>query len=231
MNRLGELIYQNDFEYKLYAVSMRDKATTRISIDTYIVSPDDEMSDLITIQKKDIFGKAKWADVFQGLDADFSRDDIDNIKSKLMNFIRQNKNIDVQSRATPAELYRALSDFIKLKDGKEYTDTSLKVLGTFTKNGYGYIDSHMMEEFVKSHKDMGYKKLDILKRLKIMGVLECTKNRPYDILISIGGEKRRFYKILLEKESMEEEPCEVYELPTVKAPEEDTEAVETHESI
>lgn len=228
---LGELIYQNDFDYKLYAVSMRDKATTRISIETYIVSPDGEMSDLITIQKKDIYGKAKWADVFQGLNADFSRDDIDNIKSKLMNFVRQNKNIDVQSRATPAELYRILSDYIRIKDGKEYTNTSLKVLGAFTKNGYGYIDSHMMEEFIKTHKDMGYKKLDILKRLKVMGVLECAKNRPYDVLVSIGGKKRRFYKILLEKESTEEEPCEVYELPTVKTPEEETEAVETHESI
>ena len=52
MNRLGELIYENDFEYKVYAVSMRDNATTRISLEIYIVSPEDEISDLITIQKR-----------------------------------------------------------------------------------------------------------------------------------------------------------------------------------
>ena len=50
MNRLGELIYENDFEYKVYAVSMRDNATTRISLEIYIVSPEEEISDLITIQ-------------------------------------------------------------------------------------------------------------------------------------------------------------------------------------
>lgn len=60
-----------------------------------------------------------------------------------------------------------------------------------------------------------------------MGVLKCAKSRPYDALVSIGGEKRHFYKILLEKESVEEETCEVYNLPADKTSEYETEAIET----
>lgn len=92
MNRLGELIYENDFEYKVYAVSMRDNATTRISLEIYIVSPEDEISDLITIQKRDVATKKNWADVFWGLEAGFDRRDIDSIKLKIMGFLKQGHN-------------------------------------------------------------------------------------------------------------------------------------------
>lgn len=216
MNRLGEMIYENDFGYRVYAVSMMDKATTRLSLEVYIVSPEDEISDLITIQKKDILTRAKWADVFWGLEADLGRNDIDSIKLKIMDIIKRNPKACFRSRETLEGLYKMFSLYIRENQGCMYQKNSESVTGIFIKGDYGYIDSHMLDEFVKEYKHVGYKRLEIIKRLKIMGALTETNGRN-DVLVSIGGKKRRYYKILLAKESQETDECEVYEIPVTKA--------------
>ncbi|MCM1101155.1 MAG: hypothetical protein NC398_07195 [Acetatifactor muris] len=222
MTRLGEMIYENDFEYKVYAVSMRDNATTRISIEIYIVSPEGEMSDLITIQKKDIYTKKNWADVFRGLEADFSRDDIDSIKMKIMDFIKKRYGTSFQSRETLDGLHKAVSSYIRKNEKCSHPKDKGSVTGIFIKGNYGYIDSYMLDDFVKEHKHVGYKRLEILKRLKIMGALNSPDGRN-DVLVSIGGEKRRFYKILLAEEPQETEECEVFNSPAPALEEKDTE--------
>lgn len=91
------------------------------------------------------------------------------------------------------------------------------------------MDSRMLDEFVKEHRHAGYKRLEILKRLKIMGALDSPNGRN-DVLVSIGGEKRRFYKILLAEETAETEECEVIDIPSPKPEEKETEA-ESNESV
>lgn len=216
MNRLGKLIYENDFEYKVYAVSLKDNATTRISFELYIMSPEGEMSDLITIQKKDIYAKKNWANVFWGLEAGFDRKDIDSIKWNMMKFIKKEPHTCFQSREPLDSLYQIISSYIREKCLHRKGDNT--VTHTFMKGDYGYMDSYMLEEFVKEYKDVGYKRLEIIKRLKIMGALEGTNGRN-DVLVSIKGKKKRFYKILLAKEEKETEECEVYETPVKKTEE------------
>ena len=196
MNRLGELIYENDYEYKVYAVTMEDKATTRVSVEVYIVSPEDEMSDLIIIQKKEVYTKKNWADVFRGLEADFSRDDIDSIKLKIADIIKRTPSTHFQSRETLEDMYRIFSSYIRKNEECSYQKEGETLTGIFIRNNYGYIDSHMLDTFVREYKHIGYKRIDIIKRLKIMGVLEGYGERN-DVLVSINGKKRRYYKILL----------------------------------
>jgi len=216
MNRLGEMIYETDFEYKVYAVTMRDNATTRISLEIYIVSPEGEMSDLITIQKKDIYTKKNWADVFCGLEVDLCRDDIDVIKRKISELAKKSATTSFQSREPLSGMHKLVSSYMKENNGQLHEKGGKEVVGIFLKENYGYIDSYMLDEFVKEHTHAGYKRLEIIKRLKIMGALEGSNGRN-DVLVSVNGEKRRFYKIQLAEESQEEEECEVYNSPAVES--------------
>lgn len=226
MNRLGELIYENDFEYKVYAVSLRDNATTRISLEIYIVSPEGALSDLITIQKKDVYTKKNWANVFWGLEADFGRDDIDSIKHKIMKHIKKSPDTCFQSKETPEGLHQLISSYIRENENCSYQKNDETETGILIKDGYGYMDSHMLDEFVKENKHAGYKRLEIIKCLKIMGALVNSNNRN-DVLVSIKGEKRRFYKILLAEEPANTEAYEKFNIPDPKAEEKETEAAES----
>ena len=215
MNRLGELIYENDYEYKVYAVTMEDKTTTRVSVEVYIVSPEDEMSDLITIQNKEVYTKK-----------DFSRDDIDSIKLKIADIIKRTPSTHFQSRETLEDMYRIFSSYIRENEECSYQKEGETLTGIFIRNNYGYIDSHMLDTFVREYKHIGYKRIDIIKRLKIMGVLEGYGERN-DVLVSINGKKRRYYKILLANEIVIDETCEVYNPSLEQTSEKETEAVET----
>ena len=84
----------------------------------------------------------------------------------------------------------------------------------------------MLDTFAKEHKHVGYKRLEIIKRLKIMGVLVSSNNRN-DVLVSIKGEKKRFYKILLAEEPEEAEEYEVLNNPVQKTEEKETEEAES----
>lgn len=225
MDKLGQMIYRNDFGYEMYAALLRDRATTRISAEIYIVSPEGEMSDLITIQKGDVYTKKKWADVFLGLEADYSRDDIDSIKLKIMNIMKKTPDTNFQSKETLKDMHRILSSYIRENAGHSYEKGGESLLGIFRKGDYGYIDSCMLDEFIKEHKHIGYKRLDILKRLKIMGALAGANGRK-DILVSINGKKRHFYKVLLAEEPQKTEEYEMYGNPFKK-----TEVAGQNESI
>lgn len=224
--RLGEVIFESDFGYKVKAVTMEDKATTRISIDIYIESPEGEMSDLITIQKKDVYTKKNWASVFWGLEADLSRNDIDTIKEKIADIIKRNPSTYFQSRETLKDMYKIFSAYIRENKDCSYEKEGEILTGIFIRNDYGYIDSQMLDVFVREYKHIGYKRIDIIKRLKIMGVLEGAGGRN-DVLVSVNGKKRRYYKILLTDEFEADEECEVYNPPLEKTSEKETEAVET----
>lgn len=208
MNRLGQLIYTSDWGHEVYAVIMRDKNSKRVSVELYTVSDKGEMSDIITLARKDIFTKKNCFDFFYDLDGDFTRDNIDHIKIAVVEMLRNDSAVeDIQGRATIKEIHSSLSDYIREKSAED-SETII-----FIKDGYGYMRTPCMEEFIKKYKELGYKRIEILKRLKIAGVLQNGKDRPYDKLVSIDGEKKHYYKILLaEKKEDESEEDEVVSL-------------------
>lgn len=207
MNRLGKLIYTTEWDYQVYAVVMRDKNSKRVSVELYIVSDKGEMSDIITLTRRDIFRKRDFCDFLYDMDGDFTRDNIDCVKNAVVQIVKTNSGMEeTQSRATIDEIHSALSDYIRLnKKGKASGDM-------FISGEYGYIRTACMDEFIKENKELGYKRIEILKRLKIAGFLENGKDRPYDILVSVDGLKQRYYKILLAEIGTEPEEDEVVSL-------------------
>lgn len=203
MMNLGTLVFESDFEYKVYALAMRDTSSSRVSVEIYIINPQGEMTDIVTIPKKDIYTKKNTFDFFHDMDGDFSRDDIYKIKNNVLNVIKsESGQISTQKRATMQELHEAVCTFIR-NNAEELEDNPNT--DVFIKDEYGYMRTNCMTMFMKENKELGYgKRVDILKRLKIMGALVTGMNRPYDISVSVGGEKKHFYKVRLVDEPTDE---------------------------
>ncbi len=196
MNRLGKLVYTNAWGYEVYASAMRDMNSTRVSLAMYVVSPQGEMSDIFTVSKKDIFNKKSTFHFFYDIEGDFGRDDIDKIKNAVLEVVKDEKSrIITQERATMSELHSAVCDYIR-ENAEDLEDN--ESADVFIRDGYGYMRTECMDLFIKGNKQLGYsKRVEVLKRLKIMGALATGNNRPYDILVSVGGTKKHFYKVVL----------------------------------
>lgn len=210
MKKLGKLIYTTDFDYKVYALTMRDKSSSRVSVEIYIVNPQEEMSDIITIPRKDVYTKKNVFDFFYDLDGEFGRDDISTIKNGVIEVLKDEScRVITQAKATTKELHNALCEYID-KNKEELKDNPQADI--FIKDGYGFMRTDCINAFLKEYKELGYsKRVEVLKRLKIMGALVNGTSRPYDISVSIGGEKKHVYKILL-ADSVSEPVEEVIEI-------------------
>lgn len=204
MKNLGTLIYTNAWEYQVYAVVTRDISSTRVSVDIYVLNPKEEMSDIITIPRKDIKdAKKKWWNFLYDLEGDFTRDDVDTIKNEILKISNDFQNASLyQNKATMKEIHKAVSDYI-VENAEDLEINSCP--DVFIKDKVGFMTTSRMDEFVINNKSLGFKRLDILKRLKIMGALQPENTRPYDVLVNIGGEKKRYYRIELIEVTEEEE--------------------------
>lgn len=212
MNRLGQKIYANAFGYDVYGVVTQEKSSTRRSAKLYVVSPNNgEMSEIFTIPRKDVRGKKNCFDFFYDLEGDFTRDDIDSIRNAVLNLLNSGSNVvATQDKATLAQIHQAVSDFIRdnaeeLEDNPD-ADCFIKI-----KDNFGYMYTGKMKEFLAENKDLGYKKLDILNGLKIMGVLHPNSSRAYDVSVRGSGNPRWFYKIELAEQAEDIQPDLVVE--------------------
>lgn len=207
MNTIGKLIYKNSWGYEVYVAAMRDISSSRVSYEFYTFSPDGEMSDIVTLQRKDAIVKKNAYDFLFNFSGDFARDDIDRIKNIMRDFIsKENCQGTVQVKATMHELYQAVSEYI-IENAESLSDSVQPEM--FIKDGYGYMRTPCMDNFVKENKELGFKRIEILKRLKIMGVLLPSADRPFDVLVSLDNKKLRYYKIKLpEKKDNTEEAGE-----------------------
>lgn len=204
METLGEVVYENNRGDKIYAVATRDKSSMRVSADLYIKSADGDMSDIMTVTRRNIMTGKNCLDFLLDRDIDLGMEQIGEIREKVLALLKENANIVevVEEKAPLNELYNAISSYIR-ENKEELSDNPHAQM--FIKENYGYMRTQSIEGFVREHKLLGYKRQDILKRLKIMGVLKTGTGRPYDTLVSISGKKVHCYKIMLAEESGEEE--------------------------
>ena len=193
MERLGRNVLENKAGHKVYAMVTSEKSNKRVAVDFYVVFNDGTMSDITTIGKRKV-DKSGSLDFFLDME-DFTMDDVLKIKKEVAKIV-DDKNciISIQEKRTLEEVHVEISQFIRDNAVEVAPD---KENGVFIRNNYGYITSKYIDKFIKECEDLGYKRIDLLKRLKIMGALQNAKNRPYDMMISLYGEKKHYYKIEL----------------------------------
>lgn len=211
MKQLGKVLYENDWGYKVCAVLLRDVASMRISIELYILSPQGEMSDIVSVRRSDINTKKKPLDFIFNFEGGFTRDEIAIIRNKVKELFQENENAETeQNGCSLNEIHCMISEFIRQRAYGLEDNPKTEI---FVKDGFGYMRTDKMTGFLKENPEIGYKRVEILKRLKIMGVLKNGTQRPYDIQVSVGNEKKRFYKVqLAEQEATEEKADEVIKI-------------------
>lgn len=211
MKHLGQIIYENEWEYKVCAVLLRDVASMRISVELYILSPKGEMSDIVSVRRSDFKSKKNPLDFVCNFEGGFTRDEIAIIRNRVKNLFQEYGNAETeQNGCSLREIHCMISEFIR-QHAYELEDNPKTEI--FVKDGFGYMRTDKMTGFLKENPEIGYKRVEILKRLKIMGVLKNGTGRAYDTMISVGNEKKRFYKIqLAEQEATEEKADEVIKI-------------------
>ncbi|ODR36376.1 hypothetical protein [Eisenbergiella tayi] len=209
MNRLGIKVFENAWGYEVFVVFMRDISSKRVSVEVYIMSPEGEMSDLMSVKICDFVTKRNCLDFLFSQEGSFTRDDIDNIKCQIASLIKKEKTsfVDTQDKATMQEIYRALTAYIE-ENAEELTDNPNAQI--FIRDNCGYMETKVMNAFVKAYKEeLGFSRIEILKRLKIMGVLLPAKDRPYDMPIKIEGRQLKCYRIVMPEKDAAETASEV----------------------
>lgn len=189
-------IFTNKKGYKVYAVAMKDVASTRVSLECYVKSPEGEMSEIFSVRRRDLVTGKNPLDFFFDLDGGFENAEVDSLSSIFLELVDTGGKMTIQSKATPPEMYHEISAYIK-----EYVEKwkNNSMSGMFIRGEYGYLETKLMDRMVLDNKELGYKRKDMLKTLKIMGVLKTGTNRPYDNIVTVNGEKKRVYKIKLAK--------------------------------
>lgn len=192
-----DVVFTNQNGYKVYAVGVKDVASTRVSIECYVKSPKGEMSEIFSVRRRDLMTRNNPVDFFYDLDGGFDDKEIDSIRSIFLTLIDEGGKMTSQSRSTPLEIHHAVSEYIR-KEAEKLKDNPKTNI--FIRGKYGYMETCLMDQMVLANRDLGVKRKDVLKILKIMGVLITGKNRPYDNIVAINGERKRVYIIELAKE-------------------------------
>lgn len=208
MNRLGTKIYGTAWGDEVYAVITKNKNNMRMSAELYFKTANGSVSELYTVRKQDICSKKNYMDFLLDLEIEITKDEIIAIKNKLLDLMKPNKErVQIQTRATLKEAHVSVSKYI-IENQEELKDNPKAEV--FLRNGYAYMTSGAWEQFMKENKELGYKKLELLKNFKVQGILIPAKDRPYDCLVSINGKKDWFYRFILHEEvDTENEEMEV----------------------
>lgn len=208
MKKLGTVIHTNDWGYNVCVVYLREIGSKKMSFQIYVEAPEGTMSDIVTVKMSDFYSKPSALKFLLDMEGDFSFNDVKSVKENIR--AQQYNVIDIEEKLPIEEIHLEISRYIKDNAEKLIENAESDI---FIQNDYGYVQVNRFEADLKTNevlKAMGYKKLDILKRLKILGALQTGKNRPYDYTIRVDGQLKRYYKILLADETnIEDEEDEV----------------------
>lgn len=200
---LGTKLCETEQGYIVYAVLNKDVSSLRLAVDVYVVTPENEMSKILTFKRCDVLKKKKWTNIFLDMDGGFTKEDLEKLQTAMDSLLSENGQITLgQSCATVEEVHRAISKHIR-ENKEELSDNPFAEC--FVKDDIGYMATSQMEKFIKANSDLGYKRLEVLKHLKYLGVLQPADDRAYDTLISLNGKKLRYYKFQLAEKAVEKD--------------------------
>lgn len=194
VERLGTCVHTHKDGHKVFAVVENDINSKKVAVNLYVEYADGSVSDIYSMQRKDVVKKMNsFGNIFENIEGNFEDCDIAKIREKVRTLVVTSDksdsmvHIETQSRATLKEIQECICEFIieRMNDDER----------VFLEDNYGCMETTVMDEFLKCNKDLGYKRIELLKRLKIMGLLKVSNGRPYDYLESVNGKKVRVYKV------------------------------------
>lgn len=207
-NNTCNLIYQNERGYKVFATLSSEIATKRLAVEMYVEFPDGTITDIFTIRRSAILTKRNTFDFLFDFEARFDEQEVLLITTVIENFVESSvETVGIGTKMEINELWEHVSEYIRnnAKSVEENPDTRIIV-----KDGYGYIGTEMFDAYVKKHKEeLGYSKFEILRRFKILGLLETNKGRN-DKQVYVNGKVSRY--LVMKLADCKEKKEEVMEL-------------------
>lgn len=216
---------------KLIAQVVNESSKQRVSVMLYQESKSGEISVPTVIQRSDLLRKSKTLQELLNLSICLSEDELDKVIEKAINLLESADKVDdaenIDSQATPSQLYRAICEY-----GKEVVSNPIIPQTEDEPKQMIWIDSNYLNirtsdfsDFLKEIPEADeYKRADILRSLKLLGVLDTDAGRAYDKKVSKSGQKHNCYRIQLPTTKFKK--AKVEEVIPVEVVEE-TPAVET----
>ncbi len=136
---------------------------------------------------------------FMDMVGDFGVDEVTVIRERTKDVIKNKANmILLNENRSVRDVYLALYEFIEAnKELKKIT----AITNAYVKDGCGYIRTTFMDDFMQLYgRTLGYKRLEILKMLKLHGFLRCSDSRNYDVQVNIDNNRIYFYVIKFQNE-------------------------------
>lgn len=189
-------------DQKLMAQVVNESSKQRVGVMLYQVNKAGEVSIPTTVQRADLLKKSKTLQDLLNLSIRLSEDELDKVIEKAINLLESADKVDeaenIDSQATPSQLYRAICEY-----GKEVVSNPIIPQTENEPKQMIWIDGNYLNvrtsdfnDFIKGVPEADeYKKTDILRSLKLLGVLDTDSGRAYDKKISTDGQKINCYRI------------------------------------
>lgn len=189
---------------KLIGVVITEGSKQRIAVMLYQESKNGEISVPSIIQRSELLKKSKALQDLLNLSICLTEEELDEVIEKakvLLETADQTEDVEnMDDRSTPSQLYRAICEH-----GKEVTSELIldkedeePRWQIWLDGNYVNIRTSDFDDFIKEIPESeGYKRTDILRSLKLLGVLDTDIGRAYDKKVSKNNHKVNCYRIAL----------------------------------
>lgn len=187
---------------KLIGVVITEGSKQRIAVMLYQESKNGEISVPTIIQRSELLKKSKALQDLLNLSICLTEEELDEVVEKakvLLETADQTEDVEnMDDRSTPSQLYRAICERGKevvsnLIIEKEAEEPKWMI---WLDRDYLCIRTSDFADFIKGVTEADeYRKTDILRSLKLLGVLDTDSGRAYDKKISTDGQKINCYRI------------------------------------
>lgn len=187
---------------KLIGVVITEGSKQRIAVMLYQESKNGEISVPSIIQRSELLKKSKALQDLLNLSICLTEEELDTVIERAIQLLESADQVDeaenMDNRSTPSQLYRAICEHGKevvsdLIIDKESEEPRWQI---WLDRDYLNIRTSDFADFIKEVPEADeYKKTDILRSLKLLGVLDADTGRAYDKKVSKGNKKINCYRI------------------------------------
>ena len=187
---------------KLIGKVVKNGAMQRVSVMVYQINKAGEISVPSTFQRSELLKRSKPLQDLLNLSICLTEEELNEVIEKAIAMLAEPDKVaeaeNIDEKSTPRQLYVAICDY-----GKQLTSNPIIPETEEEPKQMIWLDKDFLnirtsdfEDFLKEIPEADeYKKTDILRSLKLLGVLDTDSGRAYDKKVSKGGQKINCYKI------------------------------------
>lgn len=190
---------------KVMGLVTQEESSMKISATLFLETPDGERSAPISIPRSKVVTERQDYSFIYDWGDGFSKDAVNAMKDKLMEMFKNGTPLKLVEKASPEKAYIRLAEYIKTQStGKLYEKPGTPLTffqNCFIEDEFGYIKTTQLDSFLSANTDLGYKRIELLRVLRIHGYLASNKDRSYDYNVREGASTAKFYRIIMPEDS------------------------------